>query len=543
MKAFNYFLLFIYRSVTILVIILLDSNLLYCQNTISTLIPKVQDAVFTVYAKLGSGISQGSGFFISSSGIGVTNYHVLDKANHAYIVTRTGQQYNISHIIDFDEDMDIVKFKVEATSNTIFKTLKLQTILPPKGTSILSLSTPVGFEQTLSTGIVSALRNDNSHGSLIQITAPISHGSSGSPILNLKGEVVGIATFGYEDGQSLNFAVATSQLKKLRRTLNISVQEMGKDPLETENIEKARFYLQRENYKQATDYLNNEIRINANNHIAFYLLSKAIYSSSIFMSDRWQALEDALILSNQASLLEPNNSKYHCQKAFVLTALGMEANWSGESGKQIFDMAIEAFQKGLSIDSLDINAVYGFAKILCEASRPSSLLNLTTTDRRTNFLYAINLLSIVESVIPNEDCYNYIINAYVNLEEYGKALLYCDRAIAFNPNWYRGYLLRGDIKIFNMNMLNEGLLDLERALALCENPYYQADIFALRGTAYEFAAFKNRENMAGYVAKALRDYQTAYNLTKDSKYTNMKDELVQKFNNSKVTQSNFSEKF
>lgn len=538
MKTFNYCRLFIFRSVTILVIALLYSNLLYCQNTISNLIPKVQDAVFTVYAKLGSGISQGSGFFISSSGIGVTNYHVLDKANHAYIVTRTGRQYNISHIIDFDEDMDLVKFKVEATPNTIFKTLKLQMILPPKGSSILSLSTPVGFEQTLSTGIVSALRNDNYHGSLIQITAPISHGSSGSPILNLKGEVVGIATFGYEDGQSLNFAVATNELQKLRRTLNISVKEMGKDPLETENIEKARLYLQRGNYKQAIDYLNNEIRVNANNHIAFYLLSKTIYSSSIFMSDRWQALEDALTLSHQASLLEPNNSKYHCQKAFVLTALGMETNWSGESGKQVFDMAIETFQKGLSIDSLNINAVYGISKILCEASRPSSLLKMTTTDRRTNFLYAINLLSIVESVIPSEDCYNYIINAYVNLEEYGKALLYCDRVVAFNPNWYRGYLLRGDIKIFNMNMLNEGLLDLERALALCDSPLYKADIYSLRGLAYEQKAFKSREKMVYFVNKALNDYQKAYELTQNPKYIRYKDELTNKFNNSKVSKDN-----
>ena len=76
------------------------------------------------------------------------------------------------------------------------------------------------------------------------------------------------------------------------------------------------------------------------------------------------------------------------------------------------------------------------------------------------------------------------------LREIGKAIICCDKAIAFNPNWYRGYFLRGDIKIFEMNMFNDGLLDLERALALCNVPKDKADIYALRATAYEQKAFE-----------------------------------------------------
>lgn len=513
-------------------------NILYGQNVIQNILPKIQNAVFTVYANLDNGISQGSGFFISTEGVGITNYHVLDGANNARIVTKDGKEYAIAKVLDYDADMDLVKFKIENPHNSKFQSLKIQTILPKQGSSIWSLSTPIGFEQTVSTGVVSALRNDDIHGAIIQITAPISHGSSGSPVLNMRGEVIGIATFGYEQGQNINFAVAANHINKLCKSLNISIAQMGRDPLETINIKNARKYFQQGEYQKAIELLDLEIKQNPQNHLAFYTLSKILYDTQTIVNNRIEAINEAIVYAHQATVLAPTCSEYYCQTGLALTSLGMETHWDGPKSQSICKMAIESFQVSLSLDSLNLDAIYGFAKTLCEVSRPSSKINFPDEIKKSNYLYAISLLSYIEHIIPNEDCYNYLINANKNLGEYGKAILYCDKAITYNPNWYRGYFLRGDIEIFDMDMFNEGLLDLERALALCDSPYYKADIYSLRGTAYEQKAFKDRRNMAHLINKALNDYLKAYELTQNSIYLKYKDDLIKRFNNSKVSKIN-----
>jgi S1-C subfamily serine protease len=89
------------------------------------------------------------------------------------------------------------------------------------------LGNPLGFSSTLSDGIVSAWRETGIEedpefikGPLLQITAPISEGSSGSPVMNLDGEVVGVAVAFFEGGQSLNFAVPASSVRKLLARVN-----------------------------------------------------------------------------------------------------------------------------------------------------------------------------------------------------------------------------------------------------------------------------------------------------------------------------------
>ena len=528
------------KKINILLLVIICSLHSYSQNQVQRVLSEIKDAVFTVYANLDNSISQGSGFFISTDGVGITNYHVLDGANNAYILTSDGKKYNISNIIDYDANMDLVKFKIKANSDVKFKALKVQRELPQQGSSILSLSTPIGFEATLSTGIISALRNDDIHGAIIQITAPISHGSSGSPVMNMAGTVVGVATFGFEQGQSLNFAVASNNIYKMQRNLNLLVSEMGRDPLETTNVKDARKYLQIGEYSEALASLHKEIVLNPKNHLALNAYSECIYASIPYIKYEsvLPMIKEAISCSLQACSLDSLCSEYFYQRGLVFTALGMEYKWIGNEGKYAFISAMDAFDKSFKLDTTNILAFYGMAKTLCEASFISSKIDLTQEEKKANLLFAIDLLSNFERTIPSESCYAYLIRAYVNLRETGKAIVYCDRAIAFNPNWYRGYFYRGDIKIFDMNMFNDGLLDLERALTLCNVPTDKADIYALRATAYEQKMFKDRTNMSHYLLKAMDDYQKAFELTNNPEYLKMKDELVNKFNNAKVSKDN-----
>ena len=84
-----------------------------------------------------------------------------------------------------------------------------------QGEEMLIIGNPLGLEYSVSNGIVSAIRNDETMGKVIQFNAPISSGNSGSPLIDLNGYVSGIVSYQYEEGQNLNFAISIQQLNLL----------------------------------------------------------------------------------------------------------------------------------------------------------------------------------------------------------------------------------------------------------------------------------------------------------------------------------------
>ena len=90
--------------------------------------------------------------------------------------------------------------------------------MPSEGEDIVVIGNPLGLESTVSAGIVSAVRDIPAFGKILQITAPVSPGSSGSPVVNIKGEVIGIATLVIKEGQNLNFAIPSDKIIALKET-------------------------------------------------------------------------------------------------------------------------------------------------------------------------------------------------------------------------------------------------------------------------------------------------------------------------------------
>jgi serine protease Do len=173
---------------------------------ISNLYERNKDAVFVVYTSDGSNNAQGSGFFISSSGVAVSNYHVFKGTQRGLesIKTQNGT-FKVETVLASSEDNDYIVFKV-AGNGISFPCLKIAGSLPRVGEDVFAIGAPEGLEQTLSKGIVSALRAVNDQ-TLIQTTTEITHGSSGGPLFNMRGEVIGI-TSGGMDAADLNFAVS-----------------------------------------------------------------------------------------------------------------------------------------------------------------------------------------------------------------------------------------------------------------------------------------------------------------------------------------------
>lgn len=156
-------------------------------------------------------ISLGSGFFVRSDVV-VTNYHVIEGAS-AGVAKIVGKAsiYNVEGLVGVDRAKDLVLLKLTKANA---KPLILADISKIEvGQEVFALGNPKGLEGTISAGIISgsSLRNVENE-NLIQITAPISPGSSGGPVVNRKGEVIGVAVSSLKDGQNLNFAIPSSYL-------------------------------------------------------------------------------------------------------------------------------------------------------------------------------------------------------------------------------------------------------------------------------------------------------------------------------------------
>lgn len=179
-----------------------------CKKSLQQIIQKTEAATVTIYTydEYGSPSGSGSGFFIQKDGVGVTNWHVLDKSLKAIAKTANGKEYEIDSVLCASSKKDVLVFRVKNMDNTQFQVLSFAKKKPIKGDVVYNIGAPMGLETSVSQGIVSSIREDT-HGEIIQTTAPISPGSSGSPILNEKGEVLAIATFKRRGGENLNFGV------------------------------------------------------------------------------------------------------------------------------------------------------------------------------------------------------------------------------------------------------------------------------------------------------------------------------------------------
>jgi cytochrome c-type biogenesis protein CcmH/NrfG len=160
----------------------------------------------------GKAISLGSGFFVRNDVV-ATNYHVLKDASRILArVVGSKTVYEVGVILSTNEETDLALLRIK---NARARTLPLGNSNSVRvGDTIYVIGNPKGLEGTFSQGIVSGIRQLEGQ-RIIQITAPISTGSSGGPVLDNRGEVIGIATAVLEEGQNLNFAVPVSSLTAL----------------------------------------------------------------------------------------------------------------------------------------------------------------------------------------------------------------------------------------------------------------------------------------------------------------------------------------
>ena len=208
-------------------LITLVAVLLSCTTSNALTVPQIAEKALAATVSLemqdknGMLLGQGSGFFIRHNLI-ATNYHVIEGAAHG-TAKLAGKDtiYAVEGITATDQTNDLALLQLK----TPIILVKLAGIQPlPLGDSdavrvgetIYVAGNPMGFEGTVSDGIISG-RRDKGVKERLQMTAPISLGSSGGPVLNGKGEVIGVSVsiYGVLAAQNINFAIPSNTLKKL----------------------------------------------------------------------------------------------------------------------------------------------------------------------------------------------------------------------------------------------------------------------------------------------------------------------------------------
>ncbi len=158
----------------------------------------------------------GSGFFVRAGQV-VTNLHVIRGAQRGEVKTLDGKGkvFPVAGLLAADEEGDLALLSVDMPPDRP-RASELSSVLPDEGEQIVVIGNPLKLEGSVTDGIVSAVREVPNVGKILQITAPISHGNSGSPVFNMKGEVVGVVTVKVTNGQNINLAISAARVSQLQ---------------------------------------------------------------------------------------------------------------------------------------------------------------------------------------------------------------------------------------------------------------------------------------------------------------------------------------
>lgn len=188
-------------------------------ESLPDLVRRIKPSVVSVltYDAKGEPLISGTGFFIRPGEV-VTNMHVIRGARRVEIHTLEGKgrTYPVIGALAIDEEADLALLKVELPIDRS-RPLSFASSLPEEGEQVFVIGNPLRLEGSVSDGIVSAVREVPDLGRIIQVTAPVSHGNSGSPLLNMRGQVIGIVTVKVTNGQNINLALGVARITALAK--------------------------------------------------------------------------------------------------------------------------------------------------------------------------------------------------------------------------------------------------------------------------------------------------------------------------------------
>src|SRR5262249_32778470 len=219
----------------------------------------------------------------------------------------SGNVYPVKAVLAVDAEGDIALLKIDAPPTQI-KPLPLDKTSPQEGESIVVIGNPLGLEGSVTNGIVSAVRDIPTFGRIIQITAPISAGSSGSPVVNMQGQVIGIATLQITGGQSVNFAIPSERISQLQIGTPMSLTELIAASGRNKRAKAVQFFrdglsfLSKDDCEKALPYFEKAVESDGNYAEA--------WAQTGFCNEKLGRHPEALEASKRAVALRPSAESY-----------------------------------------------------------------------------------------------------------------------------------------------------------------------------------------------------------------------------------------
>jgi tetratricopeptide (TPR) repeat protein len=318
-------------SLSLIITILLSCSCHYSES--KRIFKENNNAVVVVFVfdNEGNPIGHGNGFIVRKDGAIVTNYHVISNAED--IKVKAGENIlPIEGILHTDKENDLVILKAKANDLPIAKigdAYKENT-----GSKVYLISSHKGLENTISDGILSRIIEIKPKGKLLQITTPISAGSSGSPIFNKKGEVIGIATFFMEDEQNISFAMPVNLIKdNISSKKVIALKEAGIEYYEKTAVDWfyiGMHYAESGMHRMSIEAFKQAIRLKPD-------LAEAHYNLGIVYGKGLGKYKEAIEAFKQAIRIKPNHAEAHLNLGQIYFALEMHKE------------ALEAYKQAIRI--------------------------------------------------------------------------------------------------------------------------------------------------------------------------------------------------
>ncbi len=278
------------------------------QDTLPDLVRRIKPSAVAIqtYNSRGEALARGSGFFIDVDRV-VTNRHVIENAYRAEVHSSTGAVFQVKGVLAVDAEGDLALLKVDAPANLI-RPLTLERTSPQEGESVVVIGNPFGLEGSVTNGIVSAVRDIPTFGRIIQITAPISPGSSGSPVVNMQGQVLGVATLQITSGQSINFAIPAERISQLQTGSLISLGDLVAASSRNQRARAVQYFrdglsfLSKDDCEKALPYFEKAVESDGNYAEA--------WAQSGFCNEKLGHHAEAIEASKRAVALRPSAESY-----------------------------------------------------------------------------------------------------------------------------------------------------------------------------------------------------------------------------------------
>ena len=289
-------------------LVLFLTSAVHAQESLPSLVKRVKPAVvaITTYDANGEAVMTGSGFFLRPGQV-VTNLHVVRAAVRAEIKTLDGKgkMFPVNGVLGVDVEGDLALLSVDMPLERA-RTSELASELPDEGEPIFVIGNPLKLEGSVSDGIVSAVREVPNSYRIIQITAPISHGNSGSPVFNLRGQVVGVVTVKVTNGQNINLAIAAARVAELKAGKLQPLSEVtlkGKGDVAESLYRSGIESLWLGNYDNAVGYFENAVNKNPKRAEAWVQVG--------YCKVKQGKIQEAVRAYQQALQLKPADAEIH----------------------------------------------------------------------------------------------------------------------------------------------------------------------------------------------------------------------------------------